>query len=241
MPFSRASGFGVNKASGAPVPPPRARRPVRHPRHPARGRLAGVTVFDCFGAGQQVSQVTYGGVSWREHDDLGEMAAVLSVMRQLHEMLAHLDRGRAAARPGVPRRPPRPARRAARRRRRTSCWPSTSTSCATRSATCWRGQRARAGRWAGRIDLARRRPGRQGPARHRPARRGAARRPADRRRPARRGPHRGRPARRGRARHRRARRDLAGALFLTQPQLNAMRGDAATRLPGGLARPGHWA
>ena len=46
--------------------------------------------FDCFGAGQQVSQVTYGGVSWREHDNLGEMAAVLSVMRLLHEMLTHL-------------------------------------------------------------------------------------------------------------------------------------------------------
>ena len=34
--------------------------------------------------------MTYGGVSWREHDDLGEMAAVLSVMRGLHEMLTHL-------------------------------------------------------------------------------------------------------------------------------------------------------
>src|SRR4029077_2000768 len=51
---------------------------------------SGCVTFDCFGAGQQVSQVTYGGVSWREHDNLGEMAAVLSVMRLLHEMLAHL-------------------------------------------------------------------------------------------------------------------------------------------------------
>ncbi|UUZ61451.1 pentapeptide repeat-containing protein [Nocardioides sp. B-3] len=38
-----------------------------------------------------MSQVTYAGVSWREHDNLGEMAAVLSVMRQLHEVLALLD------------------------------------------------------------------------------------------------------------------------------------------------------
>lgn len=52
---------------------------------------SGCVAFDCFGAGQQVSQVTYAGVSWREHDNLGEMAAVLSVMRQLHEMLALLD------------------------------------------------------------------------------------------------------------------------------------------------------
>ena len=35
--------------------------------------------------------MTYAGVSWREGGNLGEMAAVLSVMRQLHEMLALLD------------------------------------------------------------------------------------------------------------------------------------------------------
>ncbi|MFE6854935.1 pentapeptide repeat-containing protein, partial [Streptomyces sp. NPDC057674] len=35
--------------------------------------------------------------------------------------------------------------------------------------------------------------------------------------------------------------DLTGALFLTQPQLNAARGNAATRLPEGFERPAHWA
>ncbi len=34
--------------------------------------------------------------------------------------------------------------------------------------------------------------------------------------------------------------DLTGAIFLTQAQLNAARGDAATRLPSGLTRPAHW-
>lgn len=34
--------------------------------------------------------------------------------------------------------------------------------------------------------------------------------------------------------------DLTGALFLTQAQLNAARGDAATVLPAGLSRPAHW-
>ena len=34
--------------------------------------------------------------------------------------------------------------------------------------------------------------------------------------------------------------DLSTALFLTQPQVNAAKGDAATVLPDGLARPGHW-
>ncbi|MGW6500418.1 pentapeptide repeat-containing protein, partial [Nonomuraea angiospora] len=34
--------------------------------------------------------------------------------------------------------------------------------------------------------------------------------------------------------------DLSGVIFLTQPQLNAATGDAATRLPAALTRPAHW-
>jgi hypothetical protein len=34
--------------------------------------------------------------------------------------------------------------------------------------------------------------------------------------------------------------DLRGALFLVQAQLDAARGDAATRLPAGRTRPRHW-
>jgi uncharacterized protein YjbI with pentapeptide repeats len=34
--------------------------------------------------------------------------------------------------------------------------------------------------------------------------------------------------------------DLSSALFLTQSQLEAARGDARTRLPAALRRPGHW-
>ena len=89
-PFSADQGFAISKPSGVPC------------HHLQRDDLCGIhdrlresgwpgcTVFDCFGAGQQVAQVTYRGVSWRDHDDLGEMAAVLSVMRRLHESLTHL-------------------------------------------------------------------------------------------------------------------------------------------------------
>ena len=59
----------------------------------------GCTVFECFGAGQQVSQVTYAGASWREQDNLGEMAAVLSVMRQLARDARPPRRGRARRSP----------------------------------------------------------------------------------------------------------------------------------------------
>ncbi len=34
--------------------------------------------------------------------------------------------------------------------------------------------------------------------------------------------------------------DLTGALFVAQAQLDAARGDGATRLPAGLVRPAHW-
>ena len=34
--------------------------------------------------------------------------------------------------------------------------------------------------------------------------------------------------------------DLTGSIFLTQSQVNAARGDAATRLPAALIRPAHW-
>lgn len=90
LPFSAVSGFGVDKPGGRPcLNLLDDDRCGIHTSLRADG-WPGCTVFECFGAGQQVSQVTYAGVSWREQDNLAEMGAVLSVMRQLHEMLVHL-------------------------------------------------------------------------------------------------------------------------------------------------------
>lgn len=51
----------------------------------------GCEAFDCFGAGQQIVQGTFGGASWRAEPALAEpMFAVLPVMRQLHELLWYL-------------------------------------------------------------------------------------------------------------------------------------------------------
>jgi hypothetical protein len=48
-------------------------------------------VFDCFGAGQQLTQVTFGGRSWRKSSQVAAAQfAVLPVLRQLHEMLWYL-------------------------------------------------------------------------------------------------------------------------------------------------------
>jgi hypothetical protein len=53
--------------------------------------FAGCTVYDCFGAGQKVSQLTFGGVGWHEAPQTApSMFAALPVMRQLHELLWYL-------------------------------------------------------------------------------------------------------------------------------------------------------
>ncbi|MGN7478757.1 pentapeptide repeat-containing protein [Solibacillus silvestris] len=50
----------------------------------------GCTVFDCLGAGQAVSQVTFKGQSWRENSDSGKkMFQVFPIMEQIHEMVAY--------------------------------------------------------------------------------------------------------------------------------------------------------
>jgi hypothetical protein len=94
LPFRAASGFGIDKPGGTPCPHLASDDRCRTHATLREDGWTGCSVFECFGAGQQVSQVTYGGVSWRERDNLAEMAAVLSVMRLLHEMLTHLGEAR---------------------------------------------------------------------------------------------------------------------------------------------------
>jgi uncharacterized protein YjbI with pentapeptide repeats len=51
----------------------------------------GCAVYDCFGAGQKVAQVTFGGQDWRRTPRIApQMFKVFSIMRQLHELLWYL-------------------------------------------------------------------------------------------------------------------------------------------------------
>ncbi|WP_405639547.1 pentapeptide repeat-containing protein [Streptomyces uncialis] len=98
LPFARSADFAVDKPAGTPCGNlrPDSRCGI-HDRLRDRG-FTGCTVFDCFGAGQQVSQVTFGGRDWRGDPGVaGPMFAVFPVMRQLHELLRYL--GDALARP----------------------------------------------------------------------------------------------------------------------------------------------
>ncbi|MEV1001555.1 pentapeptide repeat-containing protein [Nonomuraea sp. NPDC050202] len=91
LPFSASADFAVDKDGGQPCHNLRDDfRCSIHAQLRERG-FPGCTVFDCFGAGQKVSQVTYEGRSWREAPDTArQMYAVFPVMRQLHELLWYL-------------------------------------------------------------------------------------------------------------------------------------------------------
>jgi uncharacterized protein YjbI with pentapeptide repeats len=89
--FSASVDFAIDKPAEQPCPnlAPDSRCGIHSELRP-RG-FRGCTVYDCFGAGQQVAQVTFGGRDWRQHAGTAkQMFAVFPVMRQLHELLWYL-------------------------------------------------------------------------------------------------------------------------------------------------------
>ncbi|WP_438434911.1 pentapeptide repeat-containing protein [Gorillibacterium sp. sgz500922] len=91
LAFARSADFAFDKEAGAPCR--NLRRDYRcsiHAELRASG-CPGCVSYECFGAGQKVSQLVFGGRDWREHPELAAgMFAVYPVMQQLHEMLAYL-------------------------------------------------------------------------------------------------------------------------------------------------------
>jgi uncharacterized protein YjbI with pentapeptide repeats len=94
--FTASRDFAITKPAGQPCP--NLRHDLRCGIHTdLRGRgFTGCTVYDCFGAGQHVSQSTFAGRDWRTHPDTArDMFAVFPIMRQLHELLWYLTEARA--------------------------------------------------------------------------------------------------------------------------------------------------
>lgn len=92
LPFARSVDFAADKQAGVPCSHLRQdNRCDIHSQLREKG-FRGCTVFDCFGAGQKVSQLTYEGRDWRQHPDSAkQMYAVFPVMWQLHELLWYLS------------------------------------------------------------------------------------------------------------------------------------------------------
>jgi uncharacterized protein YjbI with pentapeptide repeats len=100
--FNVSADFAIDKPAGWPCPNLRGdHRCGIHDRLREKG-FAGCAVYDCFGAGQKVTQITFGGQDWRSTPEIaGRMFAVFVVVRHLHEMLWYLTQALAleAARP----------------------------------------------------------------------------------------------------------------------------------------------
>ncbi|MET0788548.1 MAG: pentapeptide repeat-containing protein [Cellulomonas sp.] len=244
LPFARSSDFAFDKPAGEPCRNLAAdSRCTIHASLRERG-MTGCTVYECFGAGQHVTQGTYGGRSWREHPEIrGEMFAVFPVVRHLHELLVYLADAAAldAARP-VHEEVAALAEEVAR---------LSDADPATILAVDVGALRGRVGPVLGRAS-ALARADRRGPE-HRDADLvGRDLRRADLRGADLRGAYllgadlRGADLRRADllgADLRGARlhgADLTGALFLTPPQVASALGDATTRLPPAMAAPAHW-
>jgi hypothetical protein len=100
--FAASADFAIDKPAGQACPHLQTdSRCGVHDSLRDRG-FPGCTVFDCFGAGQHVTQGTFGGRDWREGPGVAAaMSTAFGVMRQLHELLWHLTeaRGRVAGSP----------------------------------------------------------------------------------------------------------------------------------------------
>ena len=247
LAFTASRDFAVDKSAGTPCPNLAADdRCSIHTGLRGRG-FQGCTVYDCFGAGQKLSQQTFAGVSWRAAPDRApQMFAALPVMRQLHEMLWYLAEAETLA--------------ASSALKTELAWSAEETERLTRLpveellALDVAGHRAGVGELLAEVS-ALVRAGLAGG--RRKDRRGAdligARlRNADLRGADLRGAYLigadltgadlrkadliGADLRDANL----AGADLTGAVFVTQAQLNAAVGDQGTRIPAGLARPEHW-
>ncbi|MFL4952322.1 pentapeptide repeat-containing protein [Streptomyces sp. MMS24-I31] len=250
LPFSASADFALDKPAGKPCPNLRDdHRCGIHARLREQG-FSGCTVYDCFGAGQKVSQVTFGGQDWRtgSGERARRMFEVFPVVRQLHELLWYLTEALTlpAARPvhaGL--------RRALERTEQLTLLAPGELAALDVGAHRQEVNALllRAGELV-RAEV----PGSKGRKKNRRGADliGARLRGADLRGATLRGACliaadlTGADLRGAELIGADLRdtdltdADLTGAFFLTQPQLNAARGGAGTRLPASVTRPGHW-
>ncbi|MFH9657345.1 pentapeptide repeat-containing protein [Streptomyces sp. NPDC017248] len=253
LPFARSADFALDKPAGLPCPNLRDdHRCGIHDGLRERG-FSGCTVYDCFGAGQKVSQVTFGGQDRRTapKEQARRMSEVFPVVRQLHELLWYLTEalGLPAARPVHPE-----LRRALEKTERlTRQTPDElaaldvaahrqevnthllRASELVRAGAGGKGKGKAKGKDRRGADLAGARL--KGADLRGASLRGACLIAADLTGADLRGADLiGADLRDADL----TGADLTGAFFLTQPQLDAARGSAGTRLPGTVRRPAHW-
>ncbi|HEY7147428.1 MAG TPA: pentapeptide repeat-containing protein [Streptosporangiaceae bacterium] len=243
--FAASADFAISKPAGQPCPHLRQDFGCGIHGQLRQQGFPGCAAYDCFGAGQQVSQVTFGGRDWRAPGTAAAMFAAFAVMRQLHELLWYLTEALALPEAGPVHGELGGALAATRRLTLGSPQELAALDVAAhrdevngvllRASLLARGGPGRAGTDLRGADLSGRnlrRAGLAGASLRGARLTGADLRGADL-----------------------AWADLTGAdlrgadlsgaglastLFLTQAQLDAARGDERTSLPPGRTRPAHW-
>ena len=89
--FSASTDFAIDKPAGSACPNLRDDFGCGIHKDLRLKGFPGCTVYDCFGAGQKVAQVTFGGRSWRDAPETArQMFDVVAVVRALHELMWYL-------------------------------------------------------------------------------------------------------------------------------------------------------
>ncbi|MCM2534154.1 pentapeptide repeat-containing protein [Neobacillus pocheonensis] len=92
LSFAASSDFAFDKGEGTPCRNLQTDYRCGIHKNLRMNGFRGCTVYERFGAGQKVSQVTYNGNDWRKSSVTAkEMFAVFPIMQQLHEMLYYLN------------------------------------------------------------------------------------------------------------------------------------------------------
>jgi Uncharacterized low-complexity proteins len=99
--FSASADFAIDKDAGHACPNLRSDfRCAIHPRLRQEG-FPGCAAYDCFGAGQKVTQATFAGGDWRRTPRIAaQMFEVFPIMRDLHELCWYLTEALTLRRAG---------------------------------------------------------------------------------------------------------------------------------------------
>ncbi|SFF20137.1 Uncharacterized protein YjbI, contains pentapeptide repeats [Paenibacillus catalpae] len=91
LPFAASADFAIDKNSGQPCRNLQEDFRCGIHNNLRQQGFRGCTVYDCFGAGQKLSQFTFGGRSWRhEPHKAKQIFEVFPAMWHLHELLWYL-------------------------------------------------------------------------------------------------------------------------------------------------------
>ncbi|APH66898.1 pentapeptide repeat-containing protein [Bacillus sp. LR_5] len=91
LPYAKSADFAFDKDGGTPCRNLQSNYQCSIHKDLREKGFRGCSAYECFGAGQKVSQITYEGKDWRNNPETAnEMFDVFPIMQQLHEMLWYL-------------------------------------------------------------------------------------------------------------------------------------------------------